>query len=493
LRVAGSYYTPADLVDAITLRALGPLCRSESLSILDPACGAGAFLLGAQRYLLKHRPATAGSTFLHGIDVDPGAVDVCQAALPHTDIHCGNALLGPDILANHAPMPLPFRGPCRDWRRVFANVFARGGFDAVIGNPPWVSLAGRFAPIRMPKPIVAYLARRFAGSTYQPNLFEYFVALALEWTRPGGFIGLVLPDRLAFNRQYAGLRERLLRETSLLYVLYDFSFPGVTADSMILVCRKGVAAADHCVEIGSLHGEHKEVSQAALRRGRECRFERQHDAPVQSLLQKMREAIPLRDIAEIASGFGGRSSLFTTTRLHRKQIPVIKGVSIRRYAIGQPLWFDFRKENLTGRTVDVTKLGAVPKIVLRKTGDRLIAALDEAGIFPDQSLYLLHQCKLDVHFLLGVLNSTPLTFYLRACSLTNPRTIAQVKKSDLGDLPVPRVDVARRKALIALVQRRMDEESQGMDTAATEHAIDAEVASLFGLSSSQLTRCQRGA
>src|SRR5947209_5215751 len=126
-RVTGSYYTPDDLVDAITLRTLAPLCGAKSLSILDPACGAGAFLLGAQRYLVKRRPRMSGSMSLHGIDVDRRAVDVAHAALPHADIHCGNALLGPNVPPSETPTPLPLRGPRRDWRRVFSGVFARGG------------------------------------------------------------------------------------------------------------------------------------------------------------------------------------------------------------------------------------------------------------------------------------------------------------------------------------------------------------------------------
>lgn len=422
--------------------------------------------------------------------MDRAAVDVCRRAVPRANIHHGNALLGTDYSA-HASGLAPFRGPYLDWPRTFPEACAAGGFDAVLGNPPWVSLAGRFAPSQVPPAVKTYLARRFAGSAYLPNLFEYFLALALDLTRPGGYFGLVLPDRLAFNRQYTGLRERLLRETSLIAVLYGVPFPGVTADTMILVGRKGRCAAGHRVEIGDLDAHTNFVRQADIAAHVDRRFERAHSTPVQRLLRTMRDpkrTVPLGEICEIASGFGGRSERFTEKRVHARQIPVVKGLSISRYNLGKRFWFDFRKENLTGRTVDVRKLGAAPKILLRKTGNRIIATLDDAGIFPDQSLYLLHRTAVDLRFLLGVLNSAPLTFYLRACCLTNPRSIAQVKKCDLINLPVPKLDLKRRAdrkshdAVVRLVEKRLEADASDVEIDA---AIDRAVCSLLGLSEHQ--------
>ena len=66
-----------------------------------------------------------------------------------------------------------------------------------------------------------------------------------------------------------------------------------------------------------------------------------------------------------------------------------------------------------------------------------------------------------------------------------------MKKSDLGDLPVPRCEPGSQKAVVALVQQRLDEEARGADGAATEQLLDAAVADLFGLTPRQLERTRK--
>ena len=87
------------------------------------------------------------------------------------------------------------------------------------------------------------------------------------------------------------------------------------------------------------------------------------------------------------SGFGGRSELITKERVGSRQVPVRKGSDISRYRVLAPRYFDFTSANITGRTTDTRVLGAIPKVLLRKTGDTLIAAFDSSGEYPEQSLY----------------------------------------------------------------------------------------------------------
>ena len=57
--------------------------------------------------------------------------------------------------------------------------------------PPWVSLAGRFGIRAYSQAKIEYLRERFGGNSYMPNLFEYFVSLGLELTRPGGYFSII--------------------------------------------------------------------------------------------------------------------------------------------------------------------------------------------------------------------------------------------------------------------------------------------------------------
>jgi len=84
-----------------------------------------------------------------------------------------------------------------------------GGFDAVIGNPPWVSLTGRFRNEIHSEEEIRYLISRFEGNTYMPNMYEYFVAQGLNLMSVNGWFSFVVPDRLGYNAQFTRMRSRI--------------------------------------------------------------------------------------------------------------------------------------------------------------------------------------------------------------------------------------------------------------------------------------------
>ncbi len=206
----GVYYTPEWVVERIVAETLGPLLdqierecdwpanndpnleaveayavRLKSLTILDPACGSGAFLISALRYLLDawreiegfrrqlRRELPRGTVpddqdaaliaeilkdNIYGVDINSASVEIAQLALwLHTargdkplsaldqNIREGNSLIDADFFKGNIDLPLYSdsdreRVNAFDWFRAFPEVFARGGFDAVIGNPPYVKL-----------------------------------------------------------------------------------------------------------------------------------------------------------------------------------------------------------------------------------------------------------------------------------------------------------------------------------------------------------------
>jgi type I restriction-modification system DNA methylase subunit len=173
----------------------------SSLRILDPACGSGSFLLGAYQYLLNyHRDwyqkddprkhpqeiyqGYGGQWYLttrekkrillnnvYGVDIDPQAVEVTklslllkvlegenqdslerqiklfkERALPDlgSNIKCGNSLIGPDFYQDKQMNLLDsdeaYRINAFDWEKEFREIMKHGGFDAVIGNPPYIRI-----------------------------------------------------------------------------------------------------------------------------------------------------------------------------------------------------------------------------------------------------------------------------------------------------------------------------------------------------------------
>jgi predicted type IV restriction endonuclease len=269
--------------------------RVAQLRVVDPACGSGSFLLGAYEYLLKwhldwystHRPerhkrqifeaqpdvwALTGAekrrillANIFGVDIDAQAVEVTklslllkvlegesqetvnrqlnllrERALPDLgkNIRSGNSLVSPEIyvqekLANDEETEIrvnPF-----DWRQAFPDIFNAGGFDAVIGNPPWL-MAGYYVEE------MDYLRNHYQAATKKFDLYYLFIERATQLVRPEGRIGLIVPNKMFHTAAAAELRETL-GEGRWIRRIIDFRanriFAGATNYSCILSLKRG--------------------------------------------------------------------------------------------------------------------------------------------------------------------------------------------------------------------------------------------------------------
>ncbi len=502
----------------------------QEMRFADIACGSGSFLLGVYDTLLRYHAGYYNRTKknrdigikagciskpdgtlqlsllqkrqilvnnIYGVDIDPQAVEVAQlslylklledetiasaksqqralhaALLPSLskNIVCGNSLIGWDILEGK----LFDSGEERklnpmNFEDAFPEVMKRGGFDAIVGNPPWISLSGKFRNEVYPQSAVDYLISRFHGNTYMPNMYEYFIAQGLNVVRDGGYFSFIVPDRFGFNSQFVNLRRRMLEESEILSLLYRAPFPYVVADTLIFVVQKGTPGKDHTLSISEYERSTTSRAQSELLKDANHAFEYFEDPKVATLITKVDQSkatIPLNQLCETTSGFGGKSELITERKISDDQILTVKGDSIGRYEFRKSYWFAFKKENITGRTTDKGKLGAAEKVLLRKTGDRIIATYDVSGIYPEQSLYFLfnNRTQLSFKFVLGLLNSKLLNTYYKAKCLTNRASIAQVKKVDLDRLPIATVSLEtaepKHDRMVQLVDQMLEAKKQ---------------------------------
>jgi type I restriction-modification system DNA methylase subunit len=538
----------------------------------DIACGSGSFLLGVFDLLLTYhgryynnnpKKARKGDCVTHdgklylslrkkreillnniyGVDIDAQAVEVCQLSLylrllkeettgsahqyqlefAHTEhmkkllpdlsknIVCGNSVIGTDILDGQlfARQEERTLNPM-DFEDAFPEVMKRGGFDAIVGNPPWISLSGKFGNEIYPKTAIDYLINRYQANTYMPNMYEYFVANGLTLTHNGGRFSFIVPDRLGFNSQFVGLRKRILDESRIQTLVYKVPFPGITADTLIFVVEKGTADQKHVVSISEYGKKAILTPQCELLKRPGYRFEYFENADVMrmaAIVENAQNVVPVSGLCETTSGFGGKSQLITPVRQSKSQIKTIKGDSIGRYELRKQYWFDFKKENITGRTTDVVKLGAPEKLLLRKTGDSVIATYDDSGVFPEQSLYFFYanRSSMSFKFILGILNSRLINAYYKAVCLTNKKSIAQVKKVDLDQVPIrvlnlrDPIDKSRHDQMVAKVEAILDAKKELANAktdkdktyyenkcAALDRQIDALVYDLYGMTKEEI-------
>jgi hypothetical protein len=246
--------------------------RLDRLRIIDPACGSGAFLIQAlnrlveeYRWVVAEQARIEGEQSLfdqdsiirsilahniYGVDINPESVEITKLALwLHTatpgkplcsldaNIRCGNSLVGADFaefyrgkhetLFEQADENERERINAFDWEAAFPDVFSHGGFDCVIGNPPYIKLQH----FRRTQPDIAeYLveAKTQAGeplyaSTQTGNFDMYlpFIEKGIRLLRPEGRMGYIAPNVWMVNDYGKGLRKRI-RQTGALDRWVDF-------------------------------------------------------------------------------------------------------------------------------------------------------------------------------------------------------------------------------------------------------------------------------
>ena len=416
-----------------------------------------------QRILLTH---------IYGVDIDPQAVEVTKLslllkvlegetadaiarqmdffsirALPDLgeNIKCGNSLISSEFFSQIPSSSLfseddQYRINIFDWLDEFLFLKQSRGFAVVLGNPPWISLTGKFRNEIYSKYEREYLISRYNGNSNMPNMYEYFISKGLELVAPSGYFSFIVPDRFGYNDQFIELRKKILNTFRLDEIKYRAPFPNITTDTAIFVISARPTPKNHEVRIGNFGGQGKLTPLSKLKNDSRVRYEYVGDDQSSEIVDKIinsENVKPLKEIVKTTSGVGAKSSSISPKRASARQIRILKGASIGRYEVKQPLFFDFKPANITGRTTDENKLGFSPKILIRKTGNKIIAAYDDSGIYPEQSLYFTYDHSTEpLFYLLGFLNSKLMQFIFFNTAITNRDSIAQVKKVDLDNLPI---------------------------------------------------------
>jgi adenine-specific DNA-methyltransferase len=304
-RVLGAYYTPrevSDYIAEITLRSMikslakkkGFESLSDSMLLVDPACGSGVFLLSAIRTCGKQFPdiplysvARMMRPNLYGVDLDKAALEIADISLT---IMCREKVgdsrtinLGQTLREGNSLISLNgwsgsgnYRGYFTDpesrksfeWLSQFPDVFNENdGFDALLMNPPYERLKPNFAEFMRDRLLSGsrevhvdefdhYRIRLMEDLRYYRNSGEYvlanrhaldtyrlFIERSLSLVRRGGAIGFIVPSTVLGDLSAKQLRRSLLLENSV-KVVNDFPegndlFPNVTQSVSIIALKRG--------------------------------------------------------------------------------------------------------------------------------------------------------------------------------------------------------------------------------------------------------------
>ncbi|WP_426117302.1 Eco57I restriction-modification methylase domain-containing protein [Massilia sp. PWRC2] len=278
--------------------ALRSLKQAAGLRVVDPACGSGSFLIGAYQFLLdwyqakyfedgveKHskgkQPRLRNAGFdkwrltttekkrillehIFGVDIDPQAVEVTKLSLLlkvlegesaesigtsgklfhgrvlpdlEANIRCGNSLISSNFCTSDRSEAQINSANVFDWEDEFPDVFMDGGFDAIIGNPPYIDVK------EMPPEVKLELSRTYRSAQQRFDLYVPFIEKGLKLLRPKGYLGYIVPSMFMRREYGSDIRKVILEESNLSQVV-DFGtnqvFKGPLNYVAILILERGV-------------------------------------------------------------------------------------------------------------------------------------------------------------------------------------------------------------------------------------------------------------
>jgi N-6 DNA Methylase len=212
----GAWSTPPELIDFLVRQVLEPAVASRrdlhGFRVLDPACGDGRILDAVLRHLAPRFGDAAARRTIHGIELHAPTADTARRSLG----------IGTAQLAT---------GDARAMTTGFAAGFDPGGFDVVLGNPPFLNQLAA---------ATSRSGRSVLGGGPYADVAAEFLALARRVARPdGGRIGLVLPASVLATRDAAPIRRQLLETSSLegLWWVGEKVFDAAVRTIVVSVCR----------------------------------------------------------------------------------------------------------------------------------------------------------------------------------------------------------------------------------------------------------------
>lgn len=227
----------------------------QRIKVLDPACGSGAFLVYVFDYLLAENNRVAdilGNTLfsneeyiksilqnnIYGVDLNEESVEITKLSLwlktayrgrklttLDSNIRCGNSLIDDsDVVGDKA----------FSWENQFTNIMNEGGFDVVVGNPPYVRQ-------ELIRDQVGYLTSNYSTYAGKADLYVYFFELAIKLLKEGGHFGYISSGKF-LEANYGKPLLRFLGSNTKLEQLISFGdlevFEGISAYPVIVIARK---------------------------------------------------------------------------------------------------------------------------------------------------------------------------------------------------------------------------------------------------------------
>ncbi|WIH83620.1 N-6 DNA methylase [Brachyspira pilosicoli] len=474
-----------------------------NIKILDPACGSGSFLLGAYKYLLNYHKEYflknktkkyMGSRYeiidesgnlalwvrkqilinnIFGVDIDSNAVEVAKLSLllksfedsfnvneygqgsllnekilPSLDnnIKCGNSLIGNDFYESHLDLDdaTLYKINCFDWEEEFKSIFKGGGFDVVIGNPPWVQ--SKF----IDKELKKYYSEKYSSIGNQYDLFCLFTEKSYSLVKDNGINSFIIPNRFFTNVDYQKFREYIVNNFGIkeLFSVGEHIFYKVEMPSCIYIFTKShndnikyKYCIGHYLDNNIVENS---ISLEEIKEDKNLSFKITTDKSINKILNKIRDnKDEFSVIANNARGVEiGKNSDLILFESGSNTEKFLVGEDISRYSIKYKN--RYIKTDAKGIQYKSPDLYNGKKILIRKTGHGINAVLDVDNYWVIQVIYIFklkENVDEDYLYILGLLNSKLMYFYYyETFGEKDKQAFPHVRQSQVLELPIKRIN-----------------------------------------------------
>lgn len=474
------------------------------ITICDPACGSGAFLNAALQFLMaEHKlldemeAKITGSDIafqavensilennLYGVDINEESVEIARLALwlrtakPHrklnslnNNIKCGNSLISDPEIAGEKAF---------DWQKEFPQVFAKGGFDVVIGNPPYV-----FARSSDSKGISQedknYYYNNYQLAKYQINLYHLFIERGDSLLKNDGYFAYIVPNNWMTINTNVDLRKFILSRSNIKVVNFQKKvFEAADVDSSIVLYQKN----DRNQVVELLESPQLEHIIPIYSCDTDIIF-KQKDYIINIDLYKNLEnynivnhiekvSRELKDVATIKAGLQayevGKGSPICTEEMKKERVyhsynkeddsyyPYLQGVDVRRYAL---YWSgEYLKYGANLAAPRTFNLYSTPRILVRQIPSQppycINAVFEKDTYLNDRNSMNIIDIQVNSNYILGVLNSKAISFwFVHKFGKLGRGLFPQFKINELSIFPIPNATQEQQDELATLVDRML--------------------------------------
>jgi hypothetical protein len=398
-----------------------------------------------------------------------------------------------------------------DWDPYDQNQFARffdmewmfgirDGFDIVIGNPPWGQKAVKFTNEEK-----RYFKKRYPASTRGIlDMFRLFIEKSIMLTNPNGSFSNVLPD-IILLKNYDSTRKFMLENLTLTRIdHWGMAFENVNIDSCTIIGIKRPFKHSDIIN-ATIHEKNKtiynKIPQTQFMKIDGYKFNLHLDHDTFAIIEKLNNYGSFGDFFEPHEGIHSgniREKLFIAKKIDEYSKRLIFGRNeIKRYQLNwNGKWVNYQKAIINKKSGEYAGLGKPEyfdndKIVVRRTGDFILAALDCEGYYFSNNVFVClpkKESEINIKYALAILNSKIATWFYRVIQPRKGKLFAELKINVLKQIPFKNVIIEKQKPIINLAEKILAQKKYSPEavTSDLEAEIDQLVYELYDLTENEI-------